>query len=415
MPLRRVGRHSPERSSSKHAAWSQRSSASCCSTPAPGGSTAAKPLIFRHFGPMRIAILDPAAGISGDMTLGALLSVGVPASWLEALPRRLGLAGVAVTIRDVRRCGVSCSQVVFGIPEQPHGRHVGELVRLVEGAPVSDWVKERAVRAFRLIGAAEGRVHGVAPDQVHLHEVGAVDALLDIVGAIEGFEQLGVEAVYNWPVAVGTGWVDAEHGRLPVPAPATAVLLEGLEVATGGPVEGEATTPTGAALLRVLSAGRPPAQWRVVRSGWGAGQRDPNHYPNALRVLLAEQAAEALDVQTWSVQMKKGRAGFRVEVVAPEELAEQVTAALFQHSTTAGIRRWVAERATLPRRQVTVQLAPEVSVRVKVLEQPDAEGVRVKPEYEDVLAAAQALGRPPLEIARAVERDAEALVAKSKE
>src|SRR6266571_4052492 len=131
---------------------------------------------------MRIAIIDPAAGISGDMTLGALLSVGVPASWLE----------------------------------------------------------ERAVRAFRLVGDAEGKVHGVAPEQVHLHEVGAVDAVLDIVGAIEGFERLGVEAVHNLPVAVGQGWVEAAHGRLPIPAPATALLLEGLEIATGGPVQGEA-------------------------------------------------------------------------------------------------------------------------------------------------------------------------------
>src|SRR5206468_5647448 len=249
------------------------------------------------------------------------------------------------------------------------------------------------------------------------------------------------------PIAVGNGWVEAAHGKLPVPAPATAILLEGLELAggSGGPIEGEATTPTGAALVRVLSAGAPPARWRLQQSGWGAGQRNPPHYPNALRLLLAEQAAEAgrvvllatdvddmspeyveplrqalvsagaLDVQTWPVQMKKGRSGFRVEVIAPEELAEGVTAALFRHSTPAGVRRWVAERATLPRRQVTVQLAPEVAVRVKVLEQPDAGGVRVKPEYDDVLAAARALGRPPLEIARAVERDAEALVAKSKE
>jgi len=396
---------------------------------------------------MRIAILDPAAGISGDMTLGALLSVGVPAAWLEKLPRRLALTGVEVTIREVNRCGVRCSQVEFVIPEQPHGRHVGELVRLVEGAPVSDWVKERAVRAFRLIGAAEGRVHGVPPEQVHLHEVGAVDAVLDIVGAIEGFEQLGVESIYHLPIAVGNGWVEAAHGRLPVPAPATAILLEGLELAggSGGPIEGEATTPTGAALVRVLSAGAPPARWRLLQSGWGAGQRDPQHYPNALRLLVGEQAAEAgrvvllatdvddmspeyveplrhalvsagaLDVQTWPVQMKKGRSGFRVEVMAPEELAEAVTAALFRHSTTAGIRRWVAERATLPRRQVTIQLSPDVAVRVKVLEQPDTGGVRLKPEYDDVLAAARALGRPPLEIARAAERDAEALVAKSKE
>jgi len=392
---------------------------------------------------MRIAILDPAAGISGDMTLGALLSLGVPASWLEQLPGRLGVPGVGVTIREVRRASVGCRQVEFTIPEQPHGRHVGALVELVERAPLSNWVKERAVRAFQLLGEAEGRVHGVAPEKVHLHEVGAVDAVLDIVGAIEGFEQLGVDAVYNWPAAVGNGWVDAEHGRLPVPAPATAILLEGVEIASGGPVEGEATTPTGATLLRVLSAGRPPGQWRLVNSGWGAGHRDPVHYPNALRILVAEQAAEAgrvallatdvddmspeyveplrqalvaagaLDVQTWPVQMKKGRSGFRVEVVAPEELADEVTAALFRHSTTAGVRRWMAERATLPRRQVTVQLAPDVAVRVKVLEQPD--GIRVKPEYDDVLAAARALGRAPIEVARAAQRDAELLVAKTKE
>jgi len=390
---------------------------------------------------MRIAILDPAAGISGDMTLGALLSLGLPASWLEELPGRLGVGDVRVTVRDVRRSGITCKQIAFDIPEQPHGRHVGELVRLVERAPISDWVKERAVRAFRLLGEAEGRVHNVAPEKVHLHEVGAVDAVLDIVGAIEGFERLGVEAVHHLPVAVGQGWVEAAHGRLPVPAPATAILLEGLEIAGAGPVEGEATTPTGATLLRVLSAGAPPDRWRMVGSGWGAGQRDPKHYPNALRILIAEAASEAgrvvllatdvddmspeyveplrqalvqagaLDVQTWPVQMKKGRQGFRVEVMAPEALAEAVTAELFRHSTTAGVRRWIAERATLPRHQLTVRL-DGVAVRVKVL---DGDSVRVKPEYDDVLAAAQALGRPPLDVARAVERDAAALIAKAKE
>src|SRR5258705_1474471 len=328
---------------------------------------------------MRIAILDPAAGISGDMTLGALLSLGVPVSWLEELPGRLGVGDGRVTVRDVRRAGITCKQIDFAIPEQPHGRHVGELIKLVERAPVSDWVKERAVQAFRLVGDAEGRVHGVAPEKVHLHEVGAVDAVLDIVGAIEGFEQLGVEAVYAWPVAVGNGWVQAEDGQLTVPAPATEILLEGVELATGGPVEGEATTPTGAALVRVLAAGPPPRQWRMVKGGWGAGQRNPKHYPNALRILLAEQAAEAgrvvllatdvddmspeyveplrqalvaagaLDVQTWPVQMKKGRQGFRVEVMAPEPLADAVTGEMFRHSTTGGVRRWGAERAPLPR------------------------------------------------------------------
>ena len=390
---------------------------------------------------MRIAIIDPAAGISGDMTLSALLSLGVPERWLQELPARLGVGDVGVAVRDVKRSGITCKQVDFTIPEQPHGRHVGELVRIVERAPLSDWVKERALRAFQLVGEAEGKVHGVAPAKVHLHEVGAIDAVLDIVGAIEGFEQLGVEAIYNLPVAVGNGWVKAVHGRLPVPAPATTILLEGFEIAAGGPVEGEATTPTGAALLRVLSAGAPPDRWRIAGSGWGAGERDPEHYPNALRILVAETAAEAarvvllatdvddmspeyveplrqalvtagaLDVQTWPVQMKKGRQGFRVEVMVPEALADAVTAELFRHSTTAGVRRWFAERATLPRHHLTVRL-DGVDVRVKVLEQG---GVRVKPEYEDVLAAAKVLGRPPIDVARAVERDAEAMVAKSKE
>lgn len=391
---------------------------------------------------MRIAIIDPAAGISGDMTLGALLSLGAPVGWLEELPGRLGLPDVGVSVRDARRAGIRCRQVEFAIPEQPHGRHLGALQRLVEEASVSDWVKERAIGAFQLLGIAEGRVHGVAPEKVHLHEVGAVDAVLDIVGSIEGFERLGVEAIYNLPVAVGQGWVEAAHGRLPVPAPATAILLEGVAVTASerSPVEGEATTPTGAALLRVLSAGAPPERWRMAGSGWGAGQRDPAHYPNALRIIVAETAAEAarvvllatdvddmspeyveplrqalvaagaLDVQTWPVQMKKGRQGFRVEVMAPEGLADAVTAELFRHSTTAGVRRWVAERATLPRQQLTVRL-DGVAVRVKVLEHAGGRGgKRVKPEYDDVLAAAQALGRPPIDVARAVERDAEALL-----
>src|SRR5437870_10863690 len=241
---------------------------------------------------MRIAIFDPSAGVSGDMTLGARLSLGAPASSLEQLPARLGLAGVGVTVRDTSRCGVAAKQVEFSIPPQPHGRHVGELVRLVERCPLSDWVKQRAVRAFRLIGEAEGRVHGVDPEKVHLHEVGAVDAVLDVVGAIEGFERLGVQAIYNLPVAVGNGWVEAEHGRLPVPAPATALLLEGLEIATGGPVEGEATTPTGAALLRVLSAGPPPARGRPGESGLGGGEGDPKGYANAVSLPCAGRAGE---------------------------------------------------------------------------------------------------------------------------
>jgi uncharacterized protein (TIGR00299 family) protein len=285
------------------------------------------------------------------------------------------------------------------------------------------------VRAFELLGEAEGRIHGLPADRVPLHEVGAVDALIDIVGAIEGFEQLGITRIYNRPVAVGSGWVRAAHGLMPVPAPATAILLEGLELASSGPVTGEATTPTGAVLLRVLSSGPPPSRWRAVSAhAWGAGGRNPTSYPNALRLITASGASEvgeivilstdvddlspeyldplrdalvtagALDVQVWATQMKKGRIGFRIEAIANPADADAVSSALFRHSRTAGIRRQVVERLTLARRQVEVTSADGTPVRVKILEGPD--GPRVKPEYEDVAALARRTGQPVHEVAR---------------
>jgi hypothetical protein len=288
------------------------------------------------------------------------------------------------------------------------------------------------------LGQAEGRVHGVPPQRVHLHEVGAVDAVLDIVGAIEGFELLGVERIYNLPVAIGNGWVEAAHGKLPIPAPATIQLLEGIDVATGGPITGEATTPTGAALLRVLSEGPPPTFWRPQTVGWGAGSRDPAAYPDVLRLIVAEASAEAgtvdviatdiddlapeyieplrqslfaagaLDCQMWPTHGKKGRLGVRVEVLAPTERTDTVVGALFDNSTTAGVRRWRALRSTLPRQEFVVELAPDVRVRIKVTEGPS--GTRLKSEYDDVIAAGNALGRPALEVAREAERRAEAIV-----
>jgi uncharacterized protein (TIGR00299 family) protein len=423
----------------------------------------------------RFAILDPASGISGDMLLGALLAAGAPAEWLCALPAKLGFPEVTVRIAPVDRCGVRALKVDVCLPDgsreepsklveehyhehahphshrpdgshgQHHGphRHIGELIGIVERAKLSPWVRERAVRAFQLLGEAEGRVHGLPADRVPLHEVGAVDALIDIVGGIEGFEQLGITRVYNRPVALGSGWVQAAHGAMPVPAPATSILLEGVEVGPNGPVTGEATTPTGAVLLRVLSAGPPPARWRAAGGGaWGAGGRNPNDYPNALRLILASAALEAgevvllstdlddlspeyldpmreavllagaLDVQLWAAQMKKGRTGFRVEItVAPAE-ADKVAEALFRHSTTAGIRRYSAERVTLARREVEVTTADGASVRVKVLDGPD--GPRVKPEYEDVAALARRTGRPAHEVARDLQSRALRLVSADK-
>ena len=375
------------------------------------------------------------------MVLGALLGAGLERAWLEALPGRLGFADVKTRIRAVTRSGVAATKVDFEIPppaEPGHGRHVAELIEIVRRAPVSARVKSLAAKAFETLGQAEGRVHGVPSENVHLHEVGAIDAVLDIVGAIEGFEQLEIEEIYNLPVAIGNGWVEAAHGRMPVPAPATSILLEGMEIATDGPVQGEATTPTGATLLRVLSRGRPPDRWRITGTSWGAGERNPGPYPNVLRLILAEPAAEAgvveiiatdlddmqpeyieplrealfaagaLDCGVWTTGGKKGRLSLRIEALAAPGVAGQVIEALFANSTSGGVRRWTAVRSTLPRRDVSVEIAPDVVIRAKVLDGPN--GMRLKPEFDDVVRAAAALKLPAVEVARLAQQAAETAV-----
>lgn len=416
----------------------------------------------------RFAIIDPGSGISGDMLLGALLDLGAGEDWLRGLPERLGCPEVTVEVGRVDRAGVGAWKVDVRLPggvveapavatlhahagshgghshEAAHGhaphRHVAELLGMVEAASLSTWVRERALRAIRLLGEAEGRVHGVPAESVALHEVGALDALVDIVGGIEGFERLGVRRIYRRPVAVGSGWVSAAHGALAVPAPATGLLLEGLEIGPDGPVTGEATTPTGAVLLRVLTEGPPPTRWRASASGWGAGGRNPAGYPNVLRVMLADAVAEAgevvvtatdlddfspeylepvrvelfaagaLDVQVWGTMAKKGRAGLRIEVVSEAAAAGAVAEVLFRHTTTAGVRRWTAARDTLARHELVVTTREGAAVRVKVLDAPG--GARVKPEYDDVMAAARQAGRPAADIAREVQQQAADRVAR---
>jgi hypothetical protein len=389
----------------------------------------------------RFAIIDPRAGISGDMMLGALVAAGAPGDWLRDLPGRLGLDGVTVEIDRVDRCGIQSTKVTVRAPdgaaEGPDGppshgphRHVGELLGVIERATLSPWVRERALSAFRMLGEAEGKVHGVPPDSVSLHEVGALDALVDIVGSIEGFERLGITDIRSMPVALGSGWVKAAHGLLPVPAPATAILLEGLSIGPQGPVEGEATTPTGAVLLRVLSEGAPPESWRPVTSGWGAGSRNPTTYPNALRLILAERVEEAAElvvlatdvddmapeylgplraalshagavyVVVWTTHMKKERVGFRIEAMVPPSAVDAATRAFFDQSTTLGIRRLRTERVTLARSHVQVPTSTGQDVRVKVAEAPG--GLRMKPEYDDVSRVAEETGRPAADVATEV-------------
>ena len=379
---------------------------------------------------MPIAILDPFSGISGDMTLGALVDVGLDAEWLRTLPARLGLDNVTVRIQLVRRSGVACTKVDFEIPPQPHGRHIEQIREVLARAGVPATVLARADAAFTAIAAAEGEIHGVPPERVHLHEVGAVDAILDVVGAVWGFEQLGVERVYCGPVVLGDGTVEAAHGVLPVPAPATLKLLEGHAVRPGPEGSGELVTPTGAALVRVLSSGPPPDRYVPLRSGFGAGTKDPRGRPNVLRLVLAEMSGErsvsaatlvqlstdiddmdgerlagvadllrgagALDVILVPTLMKKGRPGVRVEVLAPVSLDAVLQDALFTHTTTIGVRRTLVERYALPRHERTVCVLDH-EVRVKVVVLPSG-AHRAKPEFQDVARVAERTGRSLREV-----------------
>jgi uncharacterized protein (TIGR00299 family) protein len=381
---------------------------------------------------MRTAILDPFSGISGDMTLGALIGVGLDPDWLRALPARIGLPEVGVEIREVLRGEIVCWKVDFDIPPQPHGRHIAQIRELVDGSGAPAAVRERADRVFWSIAEAEGEIHGLPPSEVHLHEVGAVDAILDVVGGIWGFAELEVEDVRCGVIRTGDGTVRAAHGVLPVPAPATLKLLEGHRVSPGPDGAGELVTPTGAALVRELSTGAPPAEFVPRASGFGAGTKDFPGRANALRIVLADvdhdagsatrretialvsadlddmtpeylaAVAErarvdgALDALLAPVVMKKGRQGTRIEILCRPADAERFEMLLLRETSTIGVRRTEASRSVLQREERTADVLGH-SVRVKVVTLPTGER-RAKPEFYDVHRCALATGRTASDI-----------------
>ncbi|MFN2397125.1 MAG: nickel pincer cofactor biosynthesis protein LarC [Gemmatimonadaceae bacterium] len=398
---------------------------------------------------MPIAILDAFSGIAGDMTLGALVDTGLPPEWLTTLPQRLRLEDVSVRVSKVKRCDIACTKVDFEIPTQPHGRHLHHILELIGRAEMPPTVRSRAEAAFRAIVAAEGAIHDLPMERVHLHEVGSVDAILDVVGAMWGFEILGVSAVFCGPIALGDGFVSAAHGVLPVPAPATLKLLEGHVVRTGPEGTGELVTPTGAALVRVLSRGPPPTRYVPIRSGFGAGTKELPGRPNALRLILADEArsavssgdhgagqpevveelvellvdvddmngehlaavaemlreAGALDVVLFPSLMKKGRPGVRIEVLARPRQATALEDLLLTQSSSIGVRRITVERRALSRETATVQLLGH-DVRIKIVTLPDGKRAP-KPEFDDIASIAKATGRSVREVSGLAHRVAE--------
>ena len=381
-----------------------------------------------------IAILHPFSGISGDMTLGALVSLGLDPDWLRGLSARLGIEGVSTEITDVKRAGIACTKVDFQIPPQPHGRHLKHIRQIIERSDAPARVKQRADAAFTLITEQEAAIHGTTVEKVHLHEVGAVDAILDIVGSIWGFELLGVSEIYCGAIRTGDGVVTAAHGTMPVPAPATMKLLEGHVIRPGPDGAGELVTPTGAALVRTLSSGPEPGAYIPRRSGFGAGTKEFPDRANALRIVLADpvtsssngggpldeevhvltcevddmspeylaaaaerlRGAGALDVVLQPVVMKKGRSGTRVEVLTTPARAPELERVLLAETTSIGVRRSVTRRTALARATGKVSVLGH-DIAIKVVELPDGRR-RAKPEFEDVQRVAVATGRPPGDI-----------------
>lgn len=385
---------------------------------------------------MRILYFDCFAGIAGDMTVAALLELGLPMEALREGLAALPFSGYTLESSPVQRHGIAGTsfRVKLTGADQPH-RHYGAIAALIEAAPLKARVKELAQRIFRRLAEAEAEVHGVALERVHFHEVGAVDSIADIVGTAIGLDYLCVEKVYASGLPFGRGFVQTAHGRLPVPAPATALLMAGIPL-SGDIGEGERVTPTGAAILAALAEGfGPPPPMLPERIGYGAGEKDFPELPNLLRLVLGQASvaapnpgsgevlvietqvddmipelfgflmerllgAGALDVAFSALQMKKNRPGTLVSVLAEPGDLEKLSGIILNESTAIGLRYFPVQRITLSRRfeERETSLGP---VQVKVL----GNG-RVAAEFEECRRIALSTGLPLVEVYRTVEREA---------
>ena len=387
---------------------------------------------------MRVVYFDCPSGASGDMILGALVDAGVPLDALRAELGKLGVAGWTLSAREVRRGAFRATKVdveLDGSVRQEH-RHLGDIVRILERSGLQGAVVEGAVRVFRRLAEAEAHVHGSSVDAVHFHEVGAIDAIVDVTGAVAALRLLGVEAVHVSALPIGGGFVEGAHGRMPIPGPGTAELLRNFPIVDTG-VQMELVTPTGAAILTTLAAGagRMPAM-TVERVGYGAGTRDLPGAPNVLRVFVGEAAGDAgtetvsqvettiddmspqlyeplmdrlfeagaLDVFLTPVIMKRSRPGTVLTALCPPERVADLSRVLFEESSTIGVRWSQVSRARLEREMVTIATAyGALPFKVSRL---DGRVVTVTPEFADVARLAREKSLPVREVLDQARADA---------
>jgi len=392
-----------------------------------------------------IAYLDCFSGVSGDMLLGALLDAGVPLEEMRAELVKLPLAGYSLEAKRVTKGGLAAVQAVVEVQEPSTPRALADVTDVIDKSslPLAD--RERGIAVFRRLAEAEAAVHGETVETVHLHDVGAVDAIVDVMGTVVGLRLLGVEELYCSPLPVGEGWAEGQHGTLPLPAPAALELLaragaplrrgSGQALRAAGVGWGELVTPTGAAIATTLARFERP-EMVLERIGYGAGSRDLPDWPNVLRLWLGQGAAQgtrpmvlletnvddmtgemlgyvlekllaqgAADAWLTPVQMKKGRPGIVLSVICAEAQEEALARLLLRETSTLGVRvrpmhRWEVEREVV---EFESSLGP-AAVKVKRL--PD-EPPGVAPEYEACKRLAEASGLPLAEVYRIVQAEGE--------
>jgi pyridinium-3,5-bisthiocarboxylic acid mononucleotide nickel chelatase len=389
--------------------------------------------LSNHPRPERWAYFDCFAGISGDMTLGAMLDAGLDQAALEDVLRRLDLPGFRLETTRVSKEHLTGLKVDFAVASKQPARNYSDIVALVSAASLPAVVQDLSLNMFRFLAEVEARIHGQPLEKVHFHELGAADTILDVVGVAFGVEALGITRTFVSPIPQGWGMIAGGHGHMPNPAPATIELLKGFTV-YGTDLPGELVTPTGAVILKALGAASELCpSLRLEKVGYGAGSRNLPGHPNLLRLYLGEPlptaagirervlvlethiddmnpelyeplmgslfAAGALDVSMAPLQMKKNRPGVRLTVVAPPAARESLLERLFLDSTTLGVRVQEVERVAARRWQETIA-TPYGELLVKVMEYGGHR--RVLPEYEACRQLAEKSGLPLLEVYRLV-------------
>jgi hypothetical protein len=391
---------------------------------------------------MRTAYFDCFSGISGDMSIGALIDAGLSFEVLRAQLAMLNVPGYELAIEKVKKHGITGTKFHVHVQSPGlHHRRLRDIAAILQASDLDSHLQERALAVFTRLAEAEATIHHTTPDEIHFHEVGAIDSIVDITGTIIGLHELGVQRVLASTVNVGAGFVQAAHGVLPVPAPATAELLKGVPTYARGQ-DGELTTPTGAALLATLATGfgSLPAMC-VEQIGYGAGTKDLPHAPNLLRVFLGEDSTRgdadlitvleanlddmnpewfehaqeqlftqgALDVFYTPIFMKKNRPATKLTVLCESGAIDAIVDTLFRETSTFGVRTYEVRRQKLQRFAQTVD-TPYGPIAVKV-GQWRGQIVQISPEYESCRQAARRCGVPLKEIYQAAESRARVALA----